>query len=69
MVVSNSILRWANYGGMSFRSLYIHAKTSFTLEKIPPTLTPYLVVSLNSPLPYVVFHESLDWDLLIMLLC
>jgi len=31
-----------------------------TLEKIPPTPTPSLAISLNSPSPSMVLHESLD---------
>jgi hypothetical protein len=35
---------------------------------MPPTPTPSLAISLNSPPSFVVLHESLDWNLLIVVL-
>jgi hypothetical protein len=35
-------------------------KHPYTLEEIPPIPTPSLAISLNSPSPSMVLHESLD---------
>jgi len=64
MVISNSIMFWADFNGMPFKSLNVHVKTSLCiLEKVPPTPVPSLDVIENSPSP-VVPPKSPNWVLL-----